>query len=92
MAGRESPRERPAHAFTVQVDSPLIGVVVDNSGREEVAYFVDEVAADQVLQQEATQPAIKLAGVWSDLDGDAMLEGLDRLRHDVTPTPPVTSI
>jgi hypothetical protein len=89
VAEREPQRAR---SVIVQAESPLIGVPMDNDGQEAVAYFVAEEEADQAMRQEAAQPAIKLAGVWSDLDGDAMLDGLDRLRHDSAPTPPITSI
>jgi hypothetical protein len=55
-------------------------------------YFVDEDDADQALQQSSDRPAIKLAGVWRDLDAEDMLRELDRLRHETKPTPPVTSL
>ena len=83
--------EQQAHSFTVQPDRPLIGVPIEQNGQEEVVYFVDEDAADVALRQEQTQPATKLAGVWVDLDADAMLKDLDRLRHETKPTPPLTS-
>jgi hypothetical protein len=73
-------------------ESPLIGVPVEQQGHERVVYFVDEDDADQALQQHADRPAIKLAGVWRDLDADDMLTELDRLRHETKPTPPVTSL
>jgi hypothetical protein len=91
MAERQPHLVQPADAFSVQAESPLIGVFVDNEGQETVTYFVSDEVADQPLQQEQTQDPIKLAGVWSDLDADAMLDGLDRLRHESNPTPPVTS-
>ena len=79
-------------SFVVRRDRPLIAVPMDQDGVEEVRYFVDEAAADAVLGQ-TTQPApIKLAGVWSDLDAEAMLNELDRLRHESKPTPPLTSL
>ncbi len=41
---------------------------------------------------QATSKAIKetlaLAGAWSDLDFDEMLDSLDHIRHDSKPTPP----
>ncbi len=79
-------------SFVVRRDQPLIAVPMDQDGVEEVRYFVDEAAADAALGQ-TTQPApIKLAGVWSDLDAEAMLNELDRLRHESKPTPPLTSL
>jgi uncharacterized protein (DUF433 family) len=32
--------------------------------------------------------ALSLAGAWSDLDFDEMLDALDRIRHESKPTPP----
>ena len=75
-----------------QAESPLIGVPVEQQGHEHVVYFVAEDDADQALQQRADRPAIKLAGVWRDLDAEDMLRELDRLRREAKPTPPVTSL
>jgi hypothetical protein len=84
--------EQHPQSITGQSESPLIGVPVGQQGHERVVYFVDETEADQALQQSADRPAIKLAGVWRDLDAEKMLRELDRLRHETKPTPPVTSL
>lgn len=68
---------------------PLIGVPVDSNGVEEVRYFVDEDQADIALGMISSQRPIKLAGAWSHLDADAMLDDLERIRHVSTPTPPI---
>jgi hypothetical protein len=78
--------------LVARLDQPLIAVLVEHDGQEAVQYFVDDAAADAALSQAAPRPAIKLAGVWSDLDADEMLASLDRIRHDSKPTPPLTSI
>ncbi len=79
-------------SFVARPDQPLIAVPMKQDGREEVHYFVDEESADAVLGQTAQQAPIKLAGAWRDLDPDAMLDELDRLRHASKPTPPLTSL
>ena len=84
--------EQHPQSVTGQPESPLIGVPVERQGHEHVVYFVAEDDADQALQQYADRPAIKLAGVWRDLDTEEMLRELDRLRHETKPTPPVTSL
>ncbi len=78
--------------FVARQNQPLIAVPIEQDGREEVHYFVDEAAADAALRQTAEQAPMKLAGVWSDLDAEAMLDALDRLRHESKPTPPLTSL
>jgi hypothetical protein len=40
-------------------------------------------------KQQAINETLSLAGVWSDLDFDEMLEALDHIRHDSKPTPPL---
>ena len=87
----ERPSSRGA-SLVARPGQPLIAVPLEHDGDEETCYFVDDAAADRALGQETPQPAIKLAGVWSDLDADEMLTSLDRLRHESRPTPPITSI
>lgn len=79
-------------SLVARLDQPLIAVAVERDGVEEVRYFVDEAAADEALGRGAQQTPIKLAGIWSDLDADAMLDELDRIRHESKPTPPITSL
>ena len=78
--------------FVARLDQPLIAVTVETNGVEEVRYFVDDAAADAALSQAGRKAPIKLAGVWSDLDAEAMLDSLDRLRHESKPTPPITTL
>jgi hypothetical protein len=39
-------------------------------------------------KSEAIKETLALAGVWSDLDFEEMLNTLDHIRHDSKPTPP----
>lgn len=39
-------------------------------------------------KQKAIQETLALAGAWSDLDLEEMLDALDHIRHDSKPTPP----
>lgn len=74
---------RAMRHVTARAGQPLIAVPVEHDGDEAIQYFVDEVAADAALGQ---TPALKLAGIWSDLDADDMLAALDRIRHERAPT------
>jgi hypothetical protein len=39
--------------------------------------------------QQAIEDTLALAGSWSDLDWDDMMQELDRIRHESKPTPPI---
>ena len=39
-------------------------------------------------KQKAIKETLALAGAWSDLDFEEMLDTLDHIRHDSKPTPP----
>jgi hypothetical protein len=67
--------------------SPLIGIIVEEKGKEVVRYFTEEEQADQAATSVAD--ALSLAGAWSDLDFDETLNALDRIRHESKPTPPI---
>jgi hypothetical protein len=69
--------------------SPLIGIIVEEKGKEVVRYFTDEKAADAAVSQNATQDALSVIGAWRDLDWDETVAALDRIRHESTPTPPI---
>ena len=80
---------RPAPSLEARLDQPLIGIIVQQEGQEVVRYFADEAAADAALPEDAVQDALSLAGAWSDLDWDEMVEALDRIRHESRPTPAI---
>ncbi len=74
--------------FTARMQQPLIAIPMEHDGEEEVAYFVSEEAAEQA-SPERVHEAVQLAGAWSDLDWEATVTALDRIRHESTPTPPI---
>ena len=76
-------------SFTLTPNQPLIGIPFEENGQEVVRYFSEEAQADKAVSEDATQTALDLAGAWSDLDFDEMLEALDHIRHDSKPTPPL---
>jgi hypothetical protein len=84
-------RATPARYLVADRDHPLIAIPVDENGRELTYYFVDEGAVDEVLPR-SVQDALNLAGAWSDLDWDEMIEALDRIRHESKPTPPIDDL
>ena len=52
-------------------------------------YFTEEKAADAAVTQSAAQKALDVVGAWSDLDWNETVAGLDRIRHESKPTPPI---
>jgi hypothetical protein len=72
-----------------QTQSPLIGLIFEENGQEVVRYFTEEKAADAAVTQSATQDALAVIGAWRDLDWDETIAGLDRIRHESEPTPPI---
>lgn len=78
--------------LTAPITQPLISVIVESDGMEEVHYFTDGIQADAALASDSERPAIKLAGAWSDLDADVMFDSLERIRHENKPTPPIIAL
>ncbi len=79
-------------SFVAGMDQPLIAVPVERNGTTEVRYFVDDAQADAAFDQGTAKSPIKLAGVWSDLDAEEMLDSLERIRHESKPTPPIDTL
>jgi hypothetical protein len=75
--------------MTVRADQPLVGVFIQQDGAEMVRYTAGEPASDRPARRRSIQRALDLAGAWSDLDFDDMLDELDRIRHESRPTPPI---
>jgi hypothetical protein len=80
-----NPEGSPEHA-----GEPLIALVLEENGREVTRYFTDDAAADAALPAESIQDALALAGAWSGLDWDEMIDALDQIRHQTPPSPPLT--
>ena len=88
MAAERQPIDR-SH-ITVRRGKPLIGVLTPGEHDEDaVTYFTDEDKADQVVTDAAVEAALSLAGAWSDVSWDQLEAGLDRIRHESVPTPPI---
>ena len=66
---------------------PVIVVPVEVDGEEVEWVFTSEAEADAALEDRAIREALDLAGAWSDLDLDEMLDELARLRHASPPSP-----
>ena len=73
----------------VRAEAALIGLLVEEDGRDVVHYFADEAAADAARPHRIKPAALSVIGAWSDLDWDEMERELDRIRHESRPTPPV---
>jgi hypothetical protein len=82
-------KQQPLPSLLVQDNQPLIGIPCEENGQEVVRYFATEDEADQAVADQAVQDALSLAGAWSHLDWDDMVEALDRIRHESKPTPPI---
>jgi hypothetical protein len=82
------PSDQPS-SITVDADQPLVGVIVQENGTEMVRYTAGEPTPDLTSRQQRIQRALDLAGAWSDLDFDEMLDALDRIWYESQPTPPI---
>jgi hypothetical protein len=82
-------RHQGVPSLLVQDNQPLIGIPFEEQGQQVVRYFAREEEADRAVADQEVQDAMSLAGAWSHLDWDAMVEALDRIRHESKPTPPI---
>ena len=76
--------------FIVPGNQPLIGIISHDDGQEVVHYFAGEAEADASISSSAIQEILDLAGSWSDLNWDIVEEELYRIRHESSPTPPIS--
>ncbi|HKD75828.1 MAG TPA: hypothetical protein VKB76_10045 [Ktedonobacterales bacterium] len=53
--------------------------------QEEIALHIEEI----LLPEPADKVPPTFAGMWADLQGDDEFAYLDRIRHEVPPTPPI---
>ena len=82
----------PGVILSAPYHNPLAAVLIEENGRTETRYFIDDLEADALPRDEDTVSPIKLAGIWDDLDAEDMLDTLDRARHASRPTPPIDDI
>ena len=87
MAGR---RSRTESSLAVLNDEPLIGVFLEEAGQEVVRYFANADETDQAIAGDARREALALAGAWRDLDWETMERELDRIRHESSPSAPLS--
>ena len=76
--------------FIVQRNQPLIGIISHDDGQEVVHYFAEKAEADAAISSNAIQVILNLAGSWSDLNWDVVEKELYRIRHESSPTPPLS--
>lgn len=88
MAAERSVDDDPS--LILRADEPLIGVMSRINDEFVERIFSSEDDADAVVNDDAVRSALALAGAWSDLDWDDMLEALDHIRHSNPPSPPLT--
>lgn len=69
-------------------DQPLIGIPADG---DRVDYFTDDEDVTAASSRPPANPAAMI-GAWSDLDWNAAVDALDRIRHESPPTPPLSEI
>ena len=70
--------------FTLPQNQPLIAIPVEENGKKVVRYFSEERSA---TTHAVTQAVLALAGAWSDLPFDDMIQTLDHIRHETKPPP-----
>jgi hypothetical protein len=83
--------EQPT-SLRAEGDHPLIGIVLDEDGREVTRYVVDEAAAAAAIPDLAIQAAVQTIGARSDLDWEEIETELRRIREESRPTPPFTDL
>ncbi len=76
--------------FTARQDQALIGIIRRQDGNEVVEYFASEAETDTTSDKDRLRKIRSLFGRWSELDWDAALEELDRIRHQSKPSPPLS--
>lgn len=81
--------QSPVAGLLVSPDSPLIGIFLKEDDQEVARYFADESAVDRALSDEDLETSLKAIGRWSDLEWDEMVDELERIRHENSPTPPI---
>ena len=86
----EAPVPREPAALPGRGTEPLLALILEQDGLEVVRYFTDDEAADAAVPADSIQAALDLAGAWSDLDWDQMVNGLDRIRHETPPSAPLS--
>ena len=84
-------REQQNNTLIVRENQMLYAIPADDLG-DEIMYVADEQQENGSAMAGYEGDRIKLAGVWSHLDADDMLETLDRWGHESPPTPPLTTI
>jgi hypothetical protein len=87
MAAERQDEQRAT--LTVLRDAPLIGVPRSLNAELTVTYYADEAAADAAITDEVVRNALALAGAWADVPWEELEAGLDRIRHESEPTPPI---
>jgi hypothetical protein len=88
------PAARPDVGLTTRKSQPLIGIPTVEGAEEVVRSFASEEEADRAMARDrsSVEQALSLIGAWKHLDdedGPDMLDELDRIRHESTPTPPL---
>ena len=82
--------ERRIDTLALAPDQPLVGVLVDEDGRQVARYFAEDRSAGAPSGSDETlQAALAVIGAWSDLDWHEFSTELDRIRHANRPTPPI---
>ena len=75
--------------FQARRDQPLIGILVQEGDQELVRYFTHEDEVDASTEPGGQVRALSLFGAWADLDWEAALDELDRIRQSSPPAPPL---
>jgi len=87
MAEQQSGRTA---GFIVQRNQPLIGIISHEEGQDIIHFFAEEAEADAAISPNVIQETLNLAGSWSDLNWEVVEEELNRIRHESSPTPPLS--
>ena len=75
--------------ITTTQHQPLIGIPFEENGKEVTRYFSEKTQAGHAVSHDAPRKALALAGAWSDIPWEEMINALDHIRHDNKPTTPI---
>jgi hypothetical protein len=86
MAGRERDRH---NRIIARPEQGIVAIPGIENGERVIYYEIDEPKTQRLDDAKRLERIRALAGAWSDLDADEVLDALDRIRHSNPPSPPI---
>lgn len=86
------PRTLPVPTLSVRADQALVAVPASENGHDVTLVFAEDDVDTQADADQTLQAALAAIGSWSDLDWEATITALERIRHESEPTPPIEDL